>query len=378
MSLGSFGEVIDFCRRLIRTPSPSGAEGEVAQIIQEEMKRLGYDEVWTDEVGNVIGLIRGKMRSPAVMFTTHMDHVDPGDETRWAFPPYGAEMRDGYIYGRGASDAKGAIATQIYLKALLEGPPPSDIFMAYVVMEEVGGLGTRHLLTYLRPDVVILGEPTGNELRIGHRGRMELIVEAHGRAAHASMPSKGKNPHYPMASFLLRLKDLPMEEGGGFTSSVAPTLYYTDQSSGNVIPARATLHVDWRTIPGQGEGEVVRRLQSILEAGMEVRVRRELMKTYTGREIELDVVHPPFYLDPHAEVVEKAKAAIEGALGRPIGVGPWSFTTDAGFFQREGIPVLGFSPCEEQYAHTYEDRVSITMLEEALRCYPALVEILAG
>src|ERR671932_2130652 len=110
-------EVVAFARRLIATPSMPGEEGAVAALVQEEMRRLGYDEVRADELGNVIGVIRGRGRGRSVMLNTHLDHVSPGDPALWTDPPFSATVRDGAIYGRGAVDIKGIITANAGIAA---------------------------------------------------------------------------------------------------------------------------------------------------------------------------------------------------------------------------------------------------------------------
>src|SRR5687768_3294766 len=107
---------LEFLQKLIQTPSLPGQEGTVAAIVLSEMRELGYDETWIDEAGNVVGKIRGRGEAPAVMFNTHLDHVDAGDPAAW--PPYGqpfsGAVHDGKVWGRGSSDIKGPLVAQLY------------------------------------------------------------------------------------------------------------------------------------------------------------------------------------------------------------------------------------------------------------------------
>ena len=151
--------LVSFAQRLIQTPSLSGEEREVANIVAREMEALDYDEVRIDEAGNVIGHIRAS-RQPgedtsrhSIMFNTHMDHVDVGDPSRWPFPPYSGTVHEHYIWGRGTSDLKGPLACQVYGGALLkklELPLSNDVYVVGVVQEEVGGLGSSWLAEHLK------------------------------------------------------------------------------------------------------------------------------------------------------------------------------------------------------------------------------------
>ena len=370
-------ELVEFCQALIRTPSLPGEEGALARLIADRMTGLGYDEVWRDEIGNVIGLIRGHTRHLAVMFTAHMDHVDAGDPALWPHPPYSGVVEEGYVWGRGASDTKGAIATQVLLPLVLKEKPVADVYVAEVVLEEKGGAGTRHLVNHLRPDVVIIGEATKNQLCVGHRGRVEVVATAVGKAAHASQPHLGKNPHYPLAEFLLRLQELSMSERPPFKATVAPTLYFTDQQSANVIPGKAWVHLDWRTVPGETPEVVLKRLREV-GPGLRFSIPVEELTSYTGMRTQMKKVRAPYLLNAQHPVVSKIREVLERVLGRKVDVGYWHFVTDAGYFAEQGIPVIGYSPCEEELAHTYQDRVSISLMEEALASYPALVKAIQG
>jgi len=373
--------MLDFCQRLIQTPSLSGQEGAVAELVASEMRALDYDRVWTDRAGNVVGLLRGA-RGRSVMYNSHMDHVDPGDPSDWPYPPYGGHIGEGYVWGRGASDVKGALAAQVYaLAALREAglTPAGDCYMAAVVMEEIGGLGTRKLLETVCPDFAVLGEATENQLARGHRGRVEPIVRARGRSVHASVPERGVNPHYVLARFLLALQEMPMMSKEPFgSSSVAPTLSGTDQTSSNVIPREVYLHLDWRNLPGEDTGQIVARLQALLDEclipGSEgvVELRRRRTPTYTGYQEEYPVIFPPFELPEDHELVADAQRILVEALERPVTTRIWNFTTDGGHLMAAGVPTVGFAPGEEIYCHTVQDRVSVEMLVEAMVGYMAL------
>ena len=143
-------ELITLTKLLIQTPSPSGHEKDVADIIAHEMKRLQYNEVIIDDIGNVIGIIKGESNKPSILFTTHMDHVPPGERGKWLFDPFEGVIEDGYIYGCGAADAKGPLVIQLLIKHVLKNIKGyGNILVAFTVGEEVGGFGSQYLLQYL-------------------------------------------------------------------------------------------------------------------------------------------------------------------------------------------------------------------------------------
>lgn len=376
--------MISFCQRIVQTPSLPGEEGQVAALVRAEMEGLGYDDVWTDDWGNVVGLLRGRGAGRAVMFNGHMDHVDPGQADEWPYPPYGGQIHDGRLWGRGVADMKGPLAAMVYAVGLLAQEdlrPLSDVYVATVVQEEVGGLGTKNLLGALRPDVAVVGEATSNQLARGHRGRIELVVRVRGKAVHASVPDQGINPHYVLARFIQRMDTLSLAEDETFgRSSVAPTLYLTDQQSSNVIPGEARLHLDWRNVPGEGPEEVLGQLRPVLETCLsevqgsegELTLHTRDLRTYTGRTETFPAVFPSFGLSAQHQLVQRGQEVLTRALSRPVEVVIWRFATDGGHLMEAGVPTIGFGPAEAEQLHTVGESVPVAMLQEGLLGYTAL------
>ncbi len=383
-------EMIAFCQKLVQTPSLPGEEGDVAALIRTEMERLGYDDVWTDDWGNVVGLLRGGETGRSVMFNGHMDHVDPGNPRDWPYPPYGGEIHEGWLWGRGAADMKGPLAAMIHAMGILAQKglrPPGDLYLAAVVQEEVGGLGTQKLVQTLRPDLAVIGEATSNQLARGHRGRIELIVRVRGTAVHASVPHQGVNPHAVLARFIQRLETLSLAQDETLgQSSVAPTLYLTDQRSSNVLSGEARLHLDWRNVPGETPDQVLAQLQPVLDACLtdvegsqgELLVHTRDLRTYTGRSEIFPAVFPSFCLAADDPLVQKAQRVLGRALSRPVGITVWRFATDGGHLVAAGVPAVGFGPAEAHTLHTVGENVSVEMLVDGLRGFIALALELGG
>ena len=164
---GDLQHCVDLLQQMIRTLSLPGHEGELASLVANEMRDLGYDEVRIDEVGNVLGRIDGRGQAPDLMFNTHLDHVDVGDPAGWPHPPFGGEIHDDKVWGRGAVDIKGPMAAQVVgVARLLRGErPPGTVWVTAVVQEEIGGVGARHLAETLPVPLVVVGEPSHNTLR---------------------------------------------------------------------------------------------------------------------------------------------------------------------------------------------------------------------
>lgn len=376
-------EIVALCQKLIRIPSMPGEEKNLAAFAREDMQRRGYDRVWTDGAGNLIGHLAGAQRDlPGLMLVTHLDHVDPGDRKLWQHDPFGGELENGRIYGRGASDIKGALAAQIIAPTLLQQlgkKPARDVYVVSPVFEETGGLGIRYLLAQkeFQAGCAIIGEPSGNEIRLGHRGRMLINVRCFGRSAHASAPERGINPHYAAARFLSalekRLPELAAHPQLG-QSSIAPTLYQSNSVSANVIPDYVDLLLDWRTTSetmNDGIGWIERIIkENHLNARAEV--PRLTQRTWTGyEEKEWPMSHAGFITPPDHDDVQKFAAAFHLITNREPQFGIWRFATDGRETARAGITTIGFGPGEEDQAHVVDESIGVELLVEATAVYAA-------
>lgn len=381
--------VVDLAQRLIRIPSLPGEEEGIADFVLHEMRCIGFDDAWQDDAGNVIGVLRGKGNGSKVQFNTHLDHVSVGDLALWERSPFDAVIENGILYGRGASDIKGAMASQIGLAPVLKSAglqPEGDVYVAAVVLEEVGGYGSRHLARTLPTDIAVIGEASNNELRRGHRGRVFVEVSFTGLSTHASAPERGRNPHYAAARFMLAIEQLDMAPHATFGgSSVSPTWYETDQSSGNVTPGTVSVFLDWRNVPGESEADVVARIEPLMQdaakavAGVRgsTSVHGRNVHTYTGLSESMPSTLPfETAADDPALVV--ASHALEAVFEREVAVGTWTFATDGGHLQQHGVTVLGFGPSEERFAHTIDDQVPVVQLHEALLGNSALALTLSA
>jgi putative selenium metabolism hydrolase len=369
-------DCIAFLRQLVRTRSLPGQEGEVAELVESEMKRLGFDEVVRDEAGNVIGLCRGQGNAPAMMFNSHLDHVDVGDQGAWPHPPYAAEIWGDRIWGRGTVDIKGPLAAQVHgVGSIISDRlrPPGDVYVTAVVQEETGGLGARHLVKHLKTPLVVVGEPSRNEVRRGHRGRSELILHVKGQSVHAGTPEKAINPLEVVARFVLSLRDLEMQNDNGLGfSTVAPTLLRTDQTSPNVTPGEVWLTCDCRTIPDESGVDMQKRLQTLVEscliegASAEVNPALSVQLSYTGMRRRIQPGHPAFLIPSDHPAVVTAVAVLKNAIDLTQNSGVWRFATDGGHFAQAGQTVIGFGPGDDGLAHTVKESIEIAEIEKAL------------
>jgi len=373
-------DFIAFCQRLIQTPSVSGNEGAVALLIQEEMKKLQYNEVWADPVGNVIGILKGNPDRPALCFTGHMDTVPPGDEKKWEHPPFSGVIADGYLHGRGAGDMKCAVASHVYLPAMLrhaglKRDDVGDIYVIPVAQEEVGGLGSKYLDKNILKaiDYAVNSEPTSNMICTGHRGRAEITVSIMGKAAHASRPWQGINPFFDLARFLLDLDKLEMPGYRDLKSTAVPTVLKTDTATSNVIPGQCILTIDWRNVPGESETQIMEKLNKILPKSGTAQFVGYDLTTYTGKTLPVMRKRAPFSTDENHPAVKAMVAAVKYRLNKEPVVTWWEGANDCGYFADAGIPIAGFGPSESKYSHTSRERISLEMLSDAVRCLPAIV-----
>ena len=385
-------EIVKTASELIQINSQSLHEGEMAAYVQEKMRTLGYDEVAVDRYGSVFGTVRGTGGGCSVTLNCHMDVVDAGDPARWKRPPYGGVIEEGRIWGRGASDTKGTMAIQIYTPILLREAgllPKGDVVTSCVIAEEIAGFGTmvqtreNRMLT----DYAIIGEATENNLSIGSRGRCCVRITITGKSCHASRPDLGCNP-FDYLKFLLPELDkveLGRDELFG-KSSMCVTKIESSEKGTNVIPGEVVVYLDYRQTGEDTEDRVQAKMEKALErcrgsvAG--VTAKAEILyfplTTYTGVEDRGYQGEYPFLVredDPH---VIQAKAAIEEAVGHPIGIKAWDLATDTGHLAAKGVKCLGYSPAEERLCHTVEDSISIEMMEEGIVGYLGVTAALAN
>lgn len=372
----AFPRALAFAQKLVRTRSMPGQEEEIARIVAREMSDLGYDSVEVDGAGNVIGTIRGGS-GPVLMLNGHMDHVSPGEESAWkSGGPFGGAVARGRLWGRGATDMKGALAMMVHAGGVLKragAAPEGDVIVAAVVMEETGGLGTRYLLEHgRRPDLCVVGEPTDGGVRIGHRGRMAVWVTFRGRAGHASMPALARNPNYDAARFLAGLekavRKLPRHAVLG-PSTIAPTLYQVDATSSNVIPGVAKVFLDWRSTV-ERPVDAAKWLRRHVGGRFEVDLPRKDYRSWTGYgEKDVTTTQEGFVTPKGHPLVKRVAAAVGASSGRAPRVGVWRFATDGRLTSAAGIPTVGYSPAEEAGCHVADESVPVAGLKTGLGAY---------
>ena len=371
-------DCVDFAQRLIQTPSMSKEEQAIAEVVAAECRQLGFDEVWLDEMWNVNGRVRGKNpHLGAIVLNTHLDHVDPGEPDLWSVPPFSGTVKNGRLIGRGASDIKGPMAVQVYSLAafLRSGERPNrDVVFSGVVEEEIGGAGALHWVNNLdyKVDLVVLGEPSDNQIALGHRGLGQFLVTFNGRSVHASVPQKGDNPNYKLAQFLVNLQtakeQLSSHELLGKTT-VAPTIIKVDTKSRNVTPAWVQVNVDFRTA-----SESINSLTAFVhEMAGDADMTIEPIGVFP-ENADFDKTIFGYYSPPESDFVQQSKTLIETGMGRETTFSSYSFGTDGRHFVDDQLPIIGYGPSLESQAHVVDEYIDIEKMLESLKGHVALLK----
>jgi putative selenium metabolism hydrolase len=377
-------EMVTFLRDMIAIPSETGGEKPVVERVRAEMQRVGFDEMKVDGMGNILGRVGSGKTVIAV--DGHLDTVGVGDASTWSRDPYRGELKDGVIYGRGASDQEGGIAAAVHGAriakelGLLDGV---QLWVTGTVMEEdCDGLCWQYILRekVLQPAVVVITEPTKLGVYRGQRGRMEMEVRTQGRSAHGSAPERGVNAVYKMAPIIAgieQLNDRLAATADPFLGKGSCTISAIRSTSPSLcaVADSATIHVDRRLTHGETwEGAVreIEALESVKRAGATVRVLDYAVPSYTGLTYPTKKFYPTWLLPEDHAAVRAGVAAATQALGRAPVVGKWGFSTNgiatAGMFR---VPTIGFGPADEIYAHTPDDQCPVQDLTLAARFYAA-------
>jgi putative selenium metabolism hydrolase len=379
-------DVTRFLRDIIAIPSPSCREKGVSERVVEEMSKLGYDEAGIDDMGNAIGRIgTGPTR---LVLDAHMDTVGVGDPAAWPHDPFEGKLEDGIVFGRGASDNKGAVASQVYAGRVIkdrgiDGTDVSVFVVGSVMEEDCDGLALGHVLTKTIPGVhaVCMGECTNLAVYRGHRGRMEIGVTTKGVSAHASAPERGVNAVAAMAPLVADITDLSARLAhDDFLGSgtVAVTKIECETASLNAIPDSCTIYVDRRLTAGETLESAVDEVRSLPSAeGATIEVLNYDQPSWTGLVIETEKYFPTWVLEEEHPLVRAGVVAATGVLGKAPLVDKWTFSTNGvSSAGRLGIPTIGFGPSEERWAHTVQDQCSVDHLVKSIAFYAALPKAL--
>jgi putative selenium metabolism hydrolase len=383
-------DLTNFLRDLVQTPSPSTQEDTVAERIVAEMKALGLRDVRVDRIGNVVGRI-GPGHGPLLMLNGHMDTVRVSDAKAWTRAPFGAEIEDGVLYGLGACDMKAGLAATIYGAKLLRDAGVTlkgDLVVACVVQEEpCEGLGSRVLIEEegVRPDWVILSEPTNLAITRGQRGRLEMRLTTHGRSAHAANPDLGKNAIYTAARLVFGLEllaDQLADDDFLGPGTLAVTVITSTASSRNAVPDRCEMIIDRRLTLGENETMALAEVQRVIAregVPAEVEVTEYQATSYTGYACHAREFYPAWVMAEDHPLVTATVRAVRAQLKRRPQVGRWNFSTEGVYTAGvAGIPSVGFGPGDPRCAHTADEHVRLADVHAAAEVYARLAIELLG
>ena len=383
--------LIELCRNMIRTYSVTGSEKDIALLIRDRMKAVGFDDAWVDDQGNVIGKICGNGNGKTVLLDGHIDTVEVSDPNKWQHGPFDADIDDGRIYGRGAADMKGALSAMIMAAGWLANDkrPMGDVYVTATAMEEIAeGCTLSHILESIHPDVVVIGEATMLNLNIGQRGRGEIVVRTKGKPAHSSNPEVGINAVYKMMTLLKSICSIPASHheilGDGIMELT--DIISTPYPGASVVPELCSVTFDRRLLLNDNKESILEQIREKIsdlkkedpKFDAETFVAHIDLEFYTGYKVHHPKFAPAWCMDreKNANLIDTALGALRTAGIHPS-VSTYKFCTNgsasAGIHH---IPTIGFGPCAESQAHVVDEYVEIAQLEDAAEGYYNLIDAL--
>jgi putative selenium metabolism hydrolase len=375
------GEIARTLSALIRIRTPSCGEGEGIAYVEARMREIGFDEVRLDAMGNLVGRIGAGPVS--IAYDAHIDAVDVTDGPLWAHPPYAGVIEGGWVHGRGACDQKGAIAGLLAAARIMRDRGAAEGCAVYVVIsvqeEECEGLCWRHLIEEegLRPDAVVLTEPSELKVARGQKGKVQMVVETRGVSSHGSAPGLGVNAVYAMAPIVSAIERLhaslrpspPLGAG-----SVAVSRIESDAPSLCSVPDGCRIYLDRRLTRGETPESALDEVRGIAAPhGGRVSVQRYEKPGWRGLVRGMDLVYPSWLTPRDSPLVAAGLAAYRDLFDRKGETVVWDFSTNgtatAGI---HAIPTIGIGPGDPRGAHLRDERVSLRQCVEAAALYAAI------
>lgn len=382
-------KLIEICQALIQAKSVSSQErqeADAAAVLKKYMVELGYDEVWVDEAGNVIGKIQGAEDGPSILFDGHLDTVD-ADPDMWTYNPYGGQIVDKRIYGRGTSDNKGAVAAMTWgVSQLDRNKMAGNVYVSGSILEETAeGALFEKVLDAVKPDLVIIGEASNLNICMGQRGRAEIWLETEGVSSHAADPETGVNAVYKMADTIKKVR-----------SDFQPT-YHQDLGYGiielteahslpcpsmSVIPNYCKATYDRRLLVGETREGVIEELEKLLadlkasdpQYSARVFIPSFEVTTYTGYRTTVERFAPAWMYTGDSEILTKIRESLEG-IGLNPQITTWDWCTNGSASAgKMGIPTLGFGPGDPRKTHNVDENIEVEELVKAAKGFLKIAE----
>ncbi|MBK6647207.1 MAG: YgeY family selenium metabolism-linked hydrolase [Anaerolineales bacterium] len=381
-------DIIKFMREIVAIPSMESQIGEVGKRIQDEMKKLGYDEIRYDKMGNTIGRIGNGKK--VIVFDSHIDTVGIGDPASWQWDPFQGKVEDGFLYARGACDEKNSTPGMIYGLAIARDLGLLDGWTAYYFgnMEEwCDGIAPNTFVEVdpkVKPDFVVIGEPTKMLVYRGHKGRLEMKVTAKGKSAHAASNHLGDNAIYKLLPVIAGIRDLEPKLGDheflGHGKITVSDMHVKTPSI-NAVPDEAIIYIDRRMTFGETKEAVKKQVEDLIPAEFKDTVKLEELfydePSYTGFVFPVDKYFPAWAYEEGHPLVQAGQEARQ-LIGLPEAKpGKWNFSTNGIYWAgKAGIPSIGFGPGDEETAHTVNDSVSLDDMVKATEFYAILPSLI--
>lgn len=384
-------EAINFTKQLVKQPSVSGDEKAVAECVAKEMRSAGFNDVMQDDVGNVVGIVRGREDSPTLLLNAHMDTAAQSSDAPGSKHEPGT-IDNGRLYGPGASDCKAGIAACVYAAKLLKRsmlPLRGNLIFAATTAEELGdSVGVRHLMKEtlpgigLQPDYAILAEPTDLGLYCGHDGWMQVEVRVEGKET-AEVNDTALHIYNDLNK---RINQDYGYTGYGCFEVHQPTLLKDGSDA-----KHATVRIDERVPMAVQPERFLENLQNqirqivshVQNVSVGVSIAQEELPLFTGQVTPVSRVVNAWSTDPNSPLVDNARRALDAA-GAPAPVDRWQLGrfgtgTAGGVFVNEFlVPTMGYGPGDEQVIHAPGEYVSVDRIPQAVYGLSAIIHNLIG
>jgi len=379
-------EILALTQDIVRHPSvnPPAESTQCARTVLERFKENGIEaEIKEGKKGvaNVVARLSGRKKGKKLLLNGHMDVVAPGEG--WTVDPFGGEVKDGMIYGRGTCDMKSGIASmQAAMIGFKRSGKPFDGEIVYMAVgdEETGSrFGTRYLLENnigTDADFAIVSEPTNLAVELGNRGLRWFDICVTGKASHAGRPHLGVNAIRCGARLVEAIESHRFAHRDDRFEIPTPSLSVTTINGGtqvNVIPNRCRLTVDRRMIPGETVETVMAELEEMIDS-----------ITTDEEDVKIDLEMREAYWDPYLiseteSVVQAVKDSVQRVTGDSPKIGAKAACTDAShIFHIGGIPTVLFGPGNQELSHKVDECVSIENVVKATEVFMSVFENLLG
>ncbi len=383
---GYEADMTKFLRAMVRIPGESAGEKGKIDCAAAEMRKLGFDKVEIDPMGNLLGYM-GKGKT-LIAFDGHIDTVGIGNRANWTFDPYEGYENAEEIGGRGTSDQEGGIVSAVYgAKIMKDLGLLSDkytvLVTATVQEEDCDGLCWQYIINEdkVRPEFVVITEPTDGGIYRGQRGRMEIRVDVKGVSCHGSAPERGDNAIYKMGEILGEVRALNdrlhVDPFLGKGTLAVSEIFFTSPSRCAVADSCA-ISIDRRLTDGETFEKAldeIRALPAVQKHKGEVSMYKYDRPSYTNLVYPTDCYFPTWVIPADHPATRAMEKAYEGMYGAPR-TDKWTFSTNGvSIMGRYGIPCIGFGPGKEKEAHAPNEKTWKADLVRCAAVYAALPSV---